>query len=143
MNKKVLFFIVGIIIIGAGLGIFFFRNSTKNSPSPSPNSSEQNSSQMEKNNEGTSEIPVEPTFTDFPGDKDHDRILDAKEKEMGLSDTQFDTDADGIADYNEINTFHTDPTKKDTDGDGFADGYEVSKGYNPNGAGKLETSGNQ
>jgi len=40
-----------------------------------------------------------------------------------------DSDGDGLKDGEEVNTYHTDPTKTDTDGDGLADGDEVHK-YN-------------
>ena len=43
----------------------------------------------------------------------------------------------GILDKDEIMIYHTSPLKVDTDGDGFGDGYEVQRGFNPNGRGKL------
>lgn len=52
-------------------------------------------------------------------------------------DTTTDSDGDGLADFDETNTWKTDPAKADTDGDGFDDGTEVKGGYNPNGSGKL------
>lgn len=140
MNKK-FFFILGGIVIIAGVSVFFlFRKNTLDiSPSLEKNTPQE---QLTNTSQDSAE-KISPPVNDFPNDQDHDGVTDTQEKEMGLSDTQFDSDADGITDYNEINTFHTDPAKKDTDGDGFADGYEVSKGYNPNGPGKLETSQNQ
>lgn len=49
-----------------------------------------------------------------------------------------DRDGDGLSDEDEAR-YKTNSSKPDTDGDGFTDGVEVSKGYNPNGAGKLTT----
>ncbi len=43
----------------------------------------------------------------------------------------IDTDGDGLADYDEIYTFGTDPTLYDTDGDGLGDGWEREHGSNP------------
>jgi L,D-transpeptidase-like protein len=43
-----------------------------------------------------------------------------------------DQDYDGLNDWDEINTFHTDITKFDTDGDGFGDGDEFINDYDPN-----------
>ena len=42
-----------------------------------------------------------------------------------------DTDADGLTDQAELQTYHTDPNKADTDGDGISDGQEVLNGTNP------------
>ncbi|MGC4107372.1 MAG: CAP domain-containing protein [Thermomicrobiales bacterium] len=42
-----------------------------------------------------------------------------------------DTDGDGLYDDDEVNVYHTDPTKADTDGDGVDDGQEVYDGTNP------------
>ena len=41
-------------------------------------------------------------------------------------DTLTDADGDGISDYDEINTYHTDPQRADTDNDGLADGEELA-----------------
>ena len=41
-------------------------------------------------------------------------------------DTVTDSDGDGISDYDEINTYHTDPQSADTDNDGLNDGDELA-----------------
>lgn len=72
-----------------------------------------------------------------PNDLDNDGILDTKEKELGTSNRDSDTDGDSLTDKEEIEVYKTDPTKVDTDGDGYWDGFEVINGYNPTGPGKL------
>lgn len=42
-----------------------------------------------------------------------------------------DSDKDGIADYDEVNIYKTDPFSADSDGDGFTDGAEILGGYDP------------
>ncbi len=42
-----------------------------------------------------------------------------------------DTDGDGLTDYEELNTYSTDPNNVDTDGDGLLDGFEVTYGFSP------------
>jgi len=44
----------------------------------------------------------------------------------GTSPTNSDSDADGLMDGEELNTYHTDPTLADTDSDGLSDGDEVN-----------------
>lgn len=92
---------------------------------------------------GTSSTNVEqvapPKVEKFPNDLDRDGIDNATEKQMGLSETEFDTDGDGLSDYAEINTFKTDPNKMDSDGDGYGDSEEIVNGFNPNGPGKMPT----
>ncbi len=61
-----------------------------------------------------------PTATDA----DADNYPDASEAEAGLDADNPDTDADGLADGDEINIYNTDPTVFDTDGDGLGDGEE-------------------
>lgn len=73
----------------------------------------------------------------FIHDKDRDGILDEIEEQLGTSDFEFDTDGDGLSDKVEIEIWQTDPTNVDTDDDGFADGYEILKGFDPNGPGRL------
>lgn len=57
-------------------------------------------------------------------------------KNKGKKQT-FDSDKDGLSDYEETNVYFTDPLNFDTDGDGISDGDEVMMGLNPNGPGKL------
>lgn len=51
----------------------------------------------------------------------------------------IDSDKDGIADYDEVNIYHTDPNNQDTDHDGFPDGAEVIVHTNPLGGRSAET----
>jgi hypothetical protein len=44
----------------------------------------------------------------------------------------YDTDKDGLSDYEEINTYSTNPLKSDSDGDRMSDYAEVEAGTNPN-----------
>ena len=62
----------------------------------------------------TSTTPIVPAVDLFPNDKDRDGIDDTKEKELGLSTRDFDTDGDGVADADEIDIWKTDPKKTDT-----------------------------
>jgi hypothetical protein len=81
-----------------------------------------------------------PKVERFPDDLDRDGIDNETERQMGLSETEFDTDGDGLSDWQEIHVFKTDPTKIDTDGDGYSDAEEILNGYNPNGLGKIPTT---
>ncbi len=72
-------------------------------------------------------------------DEDQDGLVKEQETALGTSDLEIDSDADGLTDRAELETWKTDPTKTDTDGDGFADLAEITNGYNPNGSGMLVT----
>ncbi len=50
----------------------------------------------------------------------------------------YDTDQDGVTDYDEVNIYKTDPSKIDSDDDGFGDGAELLARTNPLG-GSIET----
>jgi len=58
-------------------------------------------------------------------DLDADNYADALEPDLGLDPSNPDTDADGVADGDELNIYGTDPTVADTDGDGALDGAEL------------------
>jgi hypothetical protein len=58
-------------------------------------------------------------------DLDGDNYADALEVELGLDPTNIDTDADGVADGDELNIYGTDPFTADSDGDGVLDGAEL------------------
>src|SRR5215212_557119 len=58
-------------------------------------------------------------------DLDADNYADALEWDLGLDPSNPDTDADGVADGDEITLYGTEPTVADTDGDGVLDGEEL------------------
>ena len=68
--------------------------------------------------------PVESAAVEST-DLDGDNYADALELEMGLDPNNIDTDADGVADGDEITIYGTDPFTWDTDGDGINDGGEL------------------
>ena len=75
-------------------------------------------------------------------DADNDGLTDYEEINTYHTNTNVaDTDHDDLNDYEEIKIYKTNPLNSDTDGDGYSDGSEVKNGYNPNGSGKL--SGNK
>ncbi len=72
-----------------------------------------------------------------PIDSDGDGLTDDREKELITDPTNWDTDHDGLSDYDEVTIWKTDPKNQDTDGDTYQDGAEVKNGYNPAGPGKI------
>ncbi len=67
-------------------------------------------------------------------DSSDDTGLEIPEDETVEESTEstLDSDGDGITDYEEIETYQTDPFDEDTDGDGYLDGDEIAAGYDPN-----------
>lgn len=71
-------------------------------------------------------------------DSDGDGLTDYEETHTYHTDPyKVDTDNDGLSDRDEVITWKTNPLNSDTDGDSYLDGAEVKGGYNPNGPGKL------
>jgi len=131
MNQGVRLLIIGVVILLAGVAVFLvFRGQMKESNVPQPSSD----IPSEEENGATGELLNDPRFAN---DKDGDGIPNEEETRLGTSETDFDTDGDGISDADEINVWKTDPTNTDTDGDGFSDGLEILRGYNPAGDGSL------
>ena len=79
--------------------------------------------------EGTVEPTSAPLATETAvataTDLDADNYADAQEGALGLDPANADTDADRVADGDELNLYSTDPTIADTDGDGVIDGAEL------------------
>ncbi len=73
----------------------------------------------------TSEAVATDTAVATPTDLDADNLADELEWDLGLDPNTPDTDADGVADGDEINIYGTSPTLFDTDGDGASDGEEL------------------
>lgn len=88
---------------------------------------------VEEEKEELPEIKEQNEIIDI--DSDGDELLDEEEKELGTDPNSYDTDSDGLNDYDEVKKWKTDPNNSDSDGDGYSDGQEVENGYNPNGLG--------
>ena len=74
--------------------------------------------------ENTEPVPADTAMATAT-DLDADNYADELEWDLGLDPNNADTDADGVADGDEINIYGTEPTITDTDGDGFSDGEEL------------------
>jgi hypothetical protein len=72
---------------------------------------------------------INPGATDICGDGIDQ---DCSGSDLTCIDLTKDSDNDGLTDYEEENTYFTDPNKADTDGDGVSDGEEVAGGFDPN-----------
>ena len=58
-------------------------------------------------------------------DADFDGVLDSVEAEKGAANNSWDSDGDGLTDYEEIVKFNSKPNQKDSDKDGIEDAIEV------------------
>jgi len=64
-------------------------------------------------------------------DPDDDGLTNDEEAALGTDPMHWDTDRDGISDYDEVHVHGTDPLDVDTDGDGVSDGAELRAGTDP------------
>lgn len=142
MQKKYLLLIPFVLIILIAAVIFVPRlwgeKQIGNPDNQTPTTTDQT------NQTPTEEIVIIPEdqprgpLPGFENDRDYDGVTDDIEDQYGTSQSESDTDGDGLSDGLEIYGWKTDPTKADTDGDGYADGVEIMSEYNPRGAGTLE-----
>lgn len=72
-----------------------------------------------------------------PIDLDGDGLEGTREADLGTDPNNWDTDQDGLSDYEEVAVWKSDPLNQDSDADGFIDGSEVKNGYSPTGQGKI------
>ena len=71
-------------------------------------------------------------ISDSDIDSDEDGLNNIDEISRGTYPLTADTDEDGLSDYDEINVYNTDPLNPDSDGDGLNDGSDVKLGLDPN-----------
>ncbi|MCG8673454.1 MAG: hypothetical protein MI867_28960, partial [Pseudomonadales bacterium] len=62
---------------------------------------------------------------------DNDGLTPEEEAVLGTNPAVADTDADGVNDGDEVNTYSTDPLDADSDADGMPDGFEIDNGFDP------------
>jgi len=79
------------------------------------------------NYDGYYSVAVGLTFVNGYGasDNDKDGLTKREELELGTDPENPDTDADGLQDGEEVNTYKTDPLNPDSDADQLKDGEEV------------------
>lgn len=133
--KKIFIFLL-LVALGAGIffGVKFWLNQQKQKTSGgATNTSSAETLLAEKN----SQELVDKIKATVISDADLDGLSNEEEKKFGTNPNLADTDKDGLLDKIELELYKTNPLKADTDGDKFNDGYEVRRGYNPNGPGKL------
>ena len=58
-------------------------------------------------------------------DRDRDGLSDARERRLGTSPLDRDSDDDGLSDGREVPRTHTSPRRRDSDRDGLPDGLEL------------------
>ncbi|MFA4937020.1 MAG: hypothetical protein WC575_01850 [Patescibacteria group bacterium] len=126
-----------VVVIIIGMGAYWWWTNTKTS-APVNTEPELTNQPIEPEQPPITVPPVEmPTTNPELEDTDNDRLNTREEFELGTDPQNFDTDADGLFDGEEVKVWHTDPLNPDTDGDGYLDGEEVINNYNPNGPGRL------
>ncbi len=143
INKKFLIIalVVVLVLLAGGFAWFKYKNNTIDKPldsevpqAVSPEVMEEESQKLQNTLSDLQKVLDEKQKTD----SDLDGLGDAQEKQLGTDLAKIDTDGDGLTDYDEVQTYHTDPLKADTDGDSFGDGAELRRDYNPLGPGKLK-----
>ncbi len=135
MLKKIIIFVLA---AGFGAGIFFGAKFLLNKKQPTTvdkviTTSSIETAAAESNSKGLVGKIKEMAVADA----DLDGLTNEEEKKFGTNPNMADTDKDGLLDKVELELYKTNPLKADTDGDKFNDGYEVRRGFNPNGPGKL------
>jgi hypothetical protein len=125
-RKKIIIILISLAIVG--VGVFFIFNQRNKKAVDSGISS------VDKAKEAEFKNSLEVVAAT---DKDFDGLSDEEEKQYNTNIDDSDTDGDGLNDWQEIFVYKTNPLEKDTDKDAYVDGYEVRRGFNPNGAGRL------
>lgn len=74
---------------------------------------------------------VQKRISDADADSDDDGISNIVEIGLGTDPQIRDSDNDGLADGEEVNTYLIDPLLEDSDGDSLTDGFEVRYGLDP------------
>lgn len=144
-KKIILILIIVLVVAGAAFAAYtlFLKPTPTDNNGVKPNESlDELINVLDQNNPQNNENPVDLNVNDnedLPpenppvtnNDTDNDGLTDEQEETLGTDPLKFDTDIDGLNDFEEIEIYHSDPLKADTDGDGYSDGSEVQQGYDP------------
>jgi len=139
--KNALVFLVVIVLVGVAIfgGYWAYGAFIKDKISAKPSSDSLESKEdadtfIGQTEEATADEQI--LFGEIV-DSDADGLDNEEERGIGTDAHNWDTDSDGLSDYDEVKVWKTDPFLADTDGDGYLDGSEVKSGYSPTGPGKI------
>ncbi|MDE6678116.1 MAG: cellulose binding domain-containing protein, partial [Ruminococcus sp.] len=79
----------------------------------------------------TDAYSLDSILSDGEYDSDNDGLSNYNEYLLGTNPLNIDSDYDSLSDGDEVNIYSTDPTNSDTDGDTLSDGDEIALGLNP------------
>nr|MDE7365310.1 cellulose binding domain-containing protein [Ruminococcus sp.] len=79
----------------------------------------------------TDAYSLDSIFSDGEYDSDNDGLSNYNEYLLGTNPLNIDSDYDNLSDGDEVNIYSTDPTNPDTDSDTLFDGDEIALGLNP------------
>lgn len=79
----------------------------------------------------TDAYSLDSIFSDGEYDSDNDGLNNYNEYLLGTNPLNIDSDYDNLSDGDEVNIYSTDPTNPDTDSDTLFDGDEIALGLNP------------
>lgn len=131
-------------VIG-GAGWFLYASFVREDTTPTPRAAEPIEEEAveappeipDENATVDNTLPPETILFGEPVDLDGDGLEASRETALGTDPNNWDTDRDGLSDYDEVVIWKTDPLNQDADGDGYKDGDEVKNGYSPSGPGKI------
>lgn len=138
--------IVSMAILGGGIWFLYVSFVREQVPVATENTDQENTlpspsedviPPQEGEIDATEDVGDDTILFGEPVDLDGDGLEASRETALGTDPNNWDTDRDGLSDYDEVTVWVTDPLNQDTDGDGYTDGDEVKNGYSPSGPGKI------
>ncbi len=136
-GRKWIYIVVAIIVLlGLGGGAYYLLGMKKD-PVATPSTNTSKLSKAFLNKYFNTEACATPTTCGDAADPDMDALSNYDEFKAGTNPLNPDTDADGLADGDEVNIYKTDPTLKYTDRreivatNDWSDGFQIKNGFDP------------
>jgi hypothetical protein len=142
-NIKKIFIVIVlfVLLVGAGIGVYiliFRHNSAPSVKKPEEKQNVPTTSSVKQSPEKVIQNFSKKLEKLYEKDSDLDGLTNQEETKYGTDPENIDSDGDGLTDKDELFLYRTDPLKADSDGDGYADAYEIDRGYNPLGPGRIK-----
>ena len=129
LKKSYIFGIIVIVVVFLAAGVVLVMQSGKKTTTNTSNTTTTNGAPTTH----TIDIGTAQPLLDA----DSDGLTDAEEQKLGTNPTNPDTDKDGLSDFDEVEKYHTNPSKAITGSLKINDGEAVKKGIDPTTGNKL------